>query len=76
MKIGTQAAYGFFKRLHKQFAQPKVIVTDKAPSISSASITIKGIEALRGIYKKNRRNGTLFGFLVSNEIKVLMEITA
>ncbi|MFK5276103.1 IS6 family transposase, partial [Lactococcus lactis] len=24
------------------------------------------------IYKKNRRNGTLFGFSVSTEIKVLM----
>ncbi|MGO2190149.1 MAG: IS6 family transposase, partial [Streptococcus thermophilus] len=31
---------------------------------------------LRGIYKKNRRNGTLFGFFVSTEIKVLMGITA
>ncbi|MDN5439355.1 MAG: IS6 family transposase, partial [Lactococcus lactis] len=27
-------------------------------------------------YKKNRRNGTLFGFSVSTEIKVLMGITA
>ncbi|HAP6042808.1 TPA: IS6 family transposase, partial [Enterococcus faecium] len=26
--------------------------------------------------KKNRRNGTLFGFSVSTEIKVLMGITA
>ncbi|MCT3113857.1 IS6 family transposase, partial [Lactococcus lactis] len=30
-------------------------------SLRTASTTIKGIEALRGIYKKNRRNGTLFG---------------
>ncbi|MFK5291514.1 IS6 family transposase, partial [Lactococcus lactis] len=37
----------------------------------------KGLHALiRGIYKKNRRNGTLFGFSVSTEIKVLMVITA
>ncbi|MDT2877040.1 IS6 family transposase, partial [Lactococcus lactis] len=35
-----------------------------------------GIEALRGIYKKNRRNGTLFGFSVSTKIKVLMGIPA
>jgi transposase-like protein len=42
----------------------------------TASTTIKGIEALRGIYKKNRRNGTLFGFSVSTEIKVLMGIPA
>jgi putative transposase len=30
-------------------------------SLHTASTTIKGMEALRGIYKKNRRNGTLFG---------------
>ncbi len=103
----TQAAYAFLKRLHKQFEQPRVIVTDKAPSIGSAfsklqsnglytktehgtvkylnnlieqdrrpikrrykfyqslrtaSSTIKGMETIRGIYKKNRRNGMLFGF--------------
>lgn len=96
-KRNTQSAYAFFKRLYKQFGEPKVIVTDKAPSIASAfrklqkqglysetehrtvkylnnlieqdhrpvkrrnklyqslhtaSTTIKGMEALRGIYKK------------------------
>ena len=101
-KRDTQAAYAFLKRLHKQFGQPRVIVTDKAPSIGSAfrklqrnglytktehrtvkylnnlieqnhrpikrrnkfyrslrtaSSTIKGMETIRGIYKKNRRNG-------------------
>ncbi|MCT1190553.1 IS6 family transposase, partial [Lactococcus lactis] len=45
-------------------------------SLPTASTTIKGIDALKGIYKKNRRNGTLFGFLASTEIKVLMGITA
>ena len=105
----------------KQFDEPKVVVTDKAPSITSAfkklkeygfyqgtehrtikylnnlieqdhrpvkrrnkfyrslhtaSPTIKGMETLRGIYKKNRRNGTLFGFSVSTEIKILMGIPA
>ncbi|MGK5128371.1 IS6-like element ISS1N family transposase, partial [Acinetobacter baumannii] len=104
-KRDTQAAYAFLKRLHKQFGEPKAIVTDKAPSLGSAfrklqsvglytktehrtvkylnnlieqdhrpikrrnkfyqslrtaSSTIKGMETLRGIYKKNRRNGTLF----------------
>lgn len=34
-KRDTQAAYAFLKRLHKQFGDPKVIVTDKAPSIGS-----------------------------------------
>ena len=37
---------------------------------------IKGMETIRGIYKKNRRNGTLFGFSVSTEIKILMGISA
>lgn len=120
-KRDSQAAYAFLKRLHKQFGHPRVIVTDKAPSIGSAfkklqrnglytktehrtvkylnnlieqdhrpikrrnkfyrslrtaSTTIKGMETLRGIYKKNRRNGTLFGFSVSTEIKILMGIPA
>lgn len=120
-KRDTQAAYAFLKRLHKQFGQPRVIVTDKAPSIGSAfrklqrnglytktehrtmkylnnlieqdhrpikrrnkfyrslrtaSSTIKGMETIRGIYKKNLRNGTLFGFSVSTEIKILMGIPA
>ena len=101
-KRDTQAAYAFLKRLHKQFGQTRVIVTDKAPSIGSAfrklqrnglytktehrtvkylnnlieqdhrpikrrnkfyrslrtaSSTIKGMETIRGIYIKNRRNG-------------------
>ena len=101
-KRDTQAAYAFLKRLHKQFGQPRVIVTDKAPSIGSAfrklqrnglytktehrtvkylnnlieqdhrpikrrnkfyrslrtaSSSIKGMETIRGIYIKNRRNG-------------------
>ncbi|NEX51142.1 IS6 family transposase [Lactococcus lactis] len=120
-KRDTQAAYAFLKGLHKQFGEPKAIVTDKAPSLGSAfrklqsvglytktehrtvkylnnlieqdhrpikrrkkfyqslrtaSSTIKGMETLRGIYKKNRRNGTFFGFSVSTEIKVLMGIPA
>ena len=45
-------------------------------SLRTASTTIKGMETLRGIYKKNRRNGTLFGFSVSTEIKILMGIPA
>lgn len=31
-----QAAYAFFKRLLKQFGEPRVLVTDKSPSLSSA----------------------------------------
>ncbi len=35
-KRDKQAAYAFLKRLIKQFGEPKVLVTDKAPSLSSA----------------------------------------
>ncbi|MCT4416660.1 IS6 family transposase, partial [Lactococcus cremoris] len=45
-------------------------------SLRTASSTIKGMKTTRGICKKSRRNGTLFGFSVSTEIKVLMGITA
>ncbi|MBT9729988.1 IS6 family transposase, partial [Enterococcus faecalis] len=84
------------------FDEPKVVVTDKAPSITSAfkklkeyggfyqetehrtikyllrtaSTTIKGMEAIRGLYKKTRKEGTLFGFSVCTEIKVLLGIPA
>lgn len=105
----------------KQFDEPKVLVTDKAPSITcafkklqkngfyqhtehrtvkylnnlieqdhrpikkrnkfyqslrTASTTIKGMEAIRGIYKKSRKEGNLFGFSVCNEIKGLLGIPA
>src|SRR5699024_8127804 len=106
----------------KQFEESKVVVTDKAPSITSAckklkeyggfyqgtehrtikylnnlieqyycpvkrrnefylslrtaSITIKDMEANRGLYKKTRKEGTLFGFSVCTEIKILLGIPA
>ena len=37
----TQAAYAFLKRLVKQFDEPKVVVTDKSPSITSAFKKLK-----------------------------------
>ncbi len=120
-KRDTQAAYASLKRLVKQFDEPRVLVTDKAPSIASAfkklqahgfyqrtehrtvkylnnlieqdhrpikrrnkfyrslrtaSTTIKGMEAIRGLYKKNRKEGTLFGFSVCTEMKILLGIPA
>ena len=45
-------------------------------SLRTTSTTIKGMKTTRGIGKKSRRNGTLFGFSVSTEIKILMGITA
>ncbi|NEX56514.1 DDE-type integrase/transposase/recombinase, partial [Lactococcus lactis] len=45
-------------------------------SLRTASTTIKGMKTTRGICKKSRRNGTLFGFSASTEIKVLMGIPA
>ncbi|TXK36505.1 IS6 family transposase, partial [Lactococcus sp. dk310] len=35
-KRDTQSAYAFLKRLRKQFGEPSVVVTDKAPSIGAA----------------------------------------
>ncbi|MBO0486701.1 IS6 family transposase [Vagococcus fluvialis] len=37
----SQSAYSFFKRLIKQFGEPRVIVTDKAPSLSCAFNRLK-----------------------------------
>lgn len=118
-KRDTQAAYAFLKRLGKQFGEPKVPVTDKAPtirapfkklqknglysktdrrtvkylnnlieqdyrpikrrnkfyqSLRTASITIKGMETIRGIFKKSRKEGTFFGFSVCTEIHILLGI--
>ncbi|MCE2215474.1 DDE-type integrase/transposase/recombinase, partial [Streptococcus thermophilus] len=42
-------------------------------SLRTASTTIKGMEAIRGLYKKTRKEGTLFGFSVCTEIKVSTE---
>ena len=120
-KRDTQATYVFLKRLKKPLGEPKILVTDKAPSIGSAfkklqknevylktehqtikylnnfieqdhrpikrrsrfyrslhtaSTTIKGMKAIRGIYKKSRKEGNLFGFLVCAEMKILLGILA
>ena len=45
-------------------------------SLRTASTTIKGMEAIRGLYKKTQKEGTLFGFSVCTEIKVLLGIPA
>ncbi|MBT9729985.1 DDE-type integrase/transposase/recombinase, partial [Enterococcus faecalis] len=83
------------------FDEPKVVVTDKAPSITSAFKKLKEygfyqgtehrtikylnnlieqdhrpVKAIRGLYKKTRKEGTLFGFSVCTEIKVLLGIPA
>ena len=47
-KWDTQAAYAFLKRLHKQFGEPKAIVTDKAPSLGSAVRKLQRV----GLYTK------------------------
>ncbi|MDT2790415.1 DDE-type integrase/transposase/recombinase, partial [Lactococcus raffinolactis] len=47
-KRDTQAAYAFLKRLHKQFGEPKSIVTDKAPSLGSAFRKLQSV----GLYTK------------------------
>ncbi|MDU0407096.1 hypothetical protein N42HA_00075 [Lactococcus lactis] len=47
-KRDTQAAYAFLKRLHKQFGEPKAIVTDKAPSLGFAFRKLQSV----GLYTK------------------------
>ncbi len=47
-KRDTQAAYAFLKRLVKQFDEPKVVVTDKAPSITSAFKKLKNTAFIKG----------------------------
>ncbi len=47
-KRDTQAAYAFLKRLHKQFGEPKAIVTDKAHSLGSAFRKLQSV----GLYTK------------------------
>ena len=47
-KRDTQAAYAFLKRLHKQFGEPKAIVTDKAPSLVSVFRKLQSV----GLYTK------------------------
>ncbi len=47
-KRDTQAAYAFLKRLHKQFGEPKAIVTDKAFSLGSAFRKLQSV----GLYTK------------------------
>ena len=43
-----QGAYAFFKRLIKQLGEPRVLVTDKAPSLSSAFNQLKS----EGLFSK------------------------
>ena len=42
----------------------------------TSSTMIKGMEAIRCIFKKSRKEVTLFGFLVCMEIKVFLGIPA
>lgn len=45
-------------------------------SLRTASAIMKGTETIRGIYKKSRKEGTLFGFSFCTEIKILLGILA
>lgn len=47
-KHDTQAAYSFLKLLKKKFGELRVLVTDKAPSISSAFHKLQKV----GLYAK------------------------
>ncbi len=73
-KRDTQAAYAFLKRLHKQFGQPRVIVTDKAPSIGSAFRKLLDEHQLLASYSKpgypydNAVTEVFFKYLKQREI--------
>lgn len=68
-KRDNKAAYAFMKRLMKIFGEPTVLTTDKAPALLCAfkklrengffkhttHCTIKDIETIHALYKKNRR---------------------
>ena len=73
---GCECSKNDFNNLIEQDHRPIKRRNKFYQSLRTASSTIKGMEIIRGIYKKNRRNGTLFGFSVSTEIKVLMGIPA
>ncbi|WP_230207269.1 DDE-type integrase/transposase/recombinase, partial [Enterococcus faecalis] len=73
-KRDTQAAYAFLKRLHKQFGEPKAIVTDKAPSLGSAFRKLLDEHQLLASYSKpgypydNAVTEVFFKYLKQREI--------
>ncbi|EAG1870251.1 IS6 family transposase, partial [Listeria monocytogenes] len=80
-------AHGFYQRTEHRTVKylNNLIEQDHRPikrrnkfyrSLRTASTTIKGMEAIRGLYKKNRKEGTLFGFSVCTEMKILLGIPA
>ncbi|MCH4477499.1 IS6 family transposase [Staphylococcus haemolyticus] len=83
----NHAAYVFIKRLIKQFGKPQKVITDQAPStkvamakvrktryqsINTAKNTLKGIECIYGLYKKNRRSLQIYGFSPCHEISIML----
>ncbi len=83
----NHAAYAFIKRLIKQFGKPQKVITDQAPStkvamakvrktryqsINTAKNTLKGIECIYGLYKKNRRSLQIYGFSPCHEISIML----
>ena len=65
----------YLNNLIEQDHRPLSEETNFYQSLRTASTTIKGMEAIR-IYKKSRKEGSLFGFSVCTEIKGLLESPA
>ena len=63
-KRDTQAAYAFLKRLKKQFGEPKVLVTDKAPSIGSV---VKNLQKTDSILKTEHRTVKYLNNLIEQD---------
>ena len=61
-----------FKHLLKQFGEPRVVVTDKAPSILAAFKNFKSMGNTKRQTIVRGRNGNLFRFSALNEVKNLL----
>ena len=61
----NHAAYAFIKRLIK-------VRKISYQSINTAKNTIKGIECIYGLYKKNRRSLQIYGFSPCHEISIML----
>lgn len=64
----TQSVYAFLKRLVKQFEEPRVIVTDKAPSIRHVFARIQGLEKYKEI--EHRRIKFLNNLIEQDQRKI------
>ncbi|HDD4023469.1 TPA: IS6 family transposase, partial [Staphylococcus aureus] len=84
----NHSAYAFIKRLIKQFGKPRTskylnnlieqdhrhikVRKTRYQSINTAKNTLKGIECIYALYKKNRRSLQIYGFSPCHEISIML----